>query len=72
MLTDSTPTFQPRASKETLIAKHFVETQAVVVGTGVGEGFIAYLGDVNPSPQTAGVIIALCGLPEPTGIIDLD
>jgi len=55
---------RPRASKETLIAKHYVETQAVVVGTTVGKGFIAYLGDVNPGPETDGVIIALCGLRE--------
>lgn len=38
------------------------QTQAAVVGTRVGDGYIVYAGDVNPGEESSDVIIRLCGL----------
>lgn len=38
------------------------QAQGAVVGTKVGRGYLAYVGDVNTEEETAQVILALCGL----------
>lgn len=38
------------------------QTQAAVVGTRVGDGYIVYHGDVNPGKESSDVILRLCGL----------
>ena len=38
------------------------QTQAAVVGTRVGDGYIVYAGDVNPGEESSDVILRLCGL----------
>ena len=38
------------------------QTQAAVVGTRVGDGFLVYAGDVNPGEESFDVILRLCGL----------
>lgn len=38
------------------------QTQAAVVGTRVGDGYVVYIGDVNPEKGSEDVILRLCGL----------
>lgn len=37
------------------------ESQAAVVGTKMGDGFLAYCGDVNGEVESSRIILALCG-----------
>jgi hypothetical protein len=41
---------------------HVDEAQAAVVGAKIGDGFLAYVGDVNGEEGSDKVILALCGL----------
>jgi hypothetical protein len=38
------------------------EIHAAVVGAKIGDGFVVYVGDVNPEKGSDKVILALCGL----------
>ncbi|KAL3258438.1 hypothetical protein ABHI18_006058 [Aspergillus niger] len=37
------------------------QTQAAVVGAKVGDGYVAYCGDINPGEKLNQVILSLCG-----------
>ncbi|GCB25738.1 hypothetical protein AAWM_08623 [Aspergillus awamori] len=37
------------------------QTQAAVVGAKVGDGYVAYCGDINPGEKLDQVILSLCG-----------
>jgi hypothetical protein len=38
------------------------QTQSAVVGAKVGDGYVAYIGDVNGDQGSNKVILSLCGL----------
>ncbi|PQE29231.1 transcription factor Rba50 protein [Rutstroemia sp. NJR-2017a BBW] len=50
-------------SQSHVFAPAFVDqTQAAVVGATVGDGYLAYIGDVNAEAESNRVLISLCGL----------
>lgn len=61
-LDDKDDETQPRPFEEVSVAEHLRNTHAMIVGTRIGEGFLAYVGDVNPAELNS-VILGLCGLP---------
>lgn len=48
--------------REKIIVPVDSSTQAAVAGAKVGEGFVVYAGDINPSENSDRVILSLCGL----------
>ena len=56
------PTTNARTQSHVFPPEYVDQTQAAVVGTRVGDGYMAYVGDVNGETGSDDVILRLCGL----------
>lgn len=52
--------FEERVPMEPAV--YLDQVQAIAVGTRVGEGYLMYLGDVNPGKEFDQMILSLCGV----------
>lgn len=55
------PVSEARMQSAVFSPERVDESQAAVVGTKMGDGFLAYCGDVNGEVESSRVILALCG-----------
>ncbi|TVY83561.1 hypothetical protein LSUE1_G003606 [Lachnellula suecica] len=56
------PVTEAETSSSVIPAAYLEKTQAAVVGAKVGEGYVAYVGDVNGSKESNTIILSLCGI----------